>query len=245
MLRDRREIELGRKEQAVSLADQRRASKIPGSITFTDYDSVHDLIADTSADQHIRRLSPYAWVAVGEDKFILSTNSGHYIMIEPVTTEEISFRAKYYWKLPAGKRVKSPYGTPRTIADGASFEHVVHAADTFASETFEHMWISKMQSWRRSVASQAQVDFLNKFRPSEDRLRPEDLTKGKAGDMITRIKHGARGRYDKATVKQRTAVRMKERAETMRSKLQGQVRVGPLSQNNQSIKEALLKSSSI
>ncbi|KAF1850487.1 P-loop containing nucleoside triphosphate hydrolase protein [Cucurbitaria berberidis CBS 394.84] len=238
-LKERKDSERQREKEASGLKTRTVSRKLPGTITFTDYDSVHDLIADTSGDQYIRNLSQNAWVGVGEGKYVLTTNSGNYLVIEPSEKDEASFRAKYYWKLPAAKKSKSPYGAPRVIAEGESFEHVVHAADTYAAEAFEHIWISKNQPWRRSSASQAQLAFLNKFRPLEDQLAPGDLTKGKAGDMITRIKHGAKGRYEKATVKQRTERRMKDRAETMRQRLQGQVRVGPLEQG-QTLKEKLL-----
>ena len=226
-LKERKEKEKEREEAAAQVEKRSVARKIPGTVTFTDYDSVHDLIADTSGDQYIRRISEFAWVGIGDGKCVLTTNSGNYLVIEPSLTED-GFVVKYYRKLPSGVASKSPYATPRVIAEGDSFEHAVHAADTFASEVFEHMWISKSQSWRRSPASEAQVKFLNKFRPEEDHLKPNDLTKGKAGDMITRIKHGTRGKFDKASTKKRIEVRTRERAESLRSKLQGQVQVGPL-----------------
>ncbi|KAH9880221.1 hypothetical protein IAQ61_000510 [Plenodomus lingam] len=227
-LKERRESEKQREAQAAAVKQKTIATKLPGTVTFTDYDSVHDLIADGTGDQYIRNLSQNAWVGVGDGKYVLTGNNGNYLIIEPSDKSEGCFRAKYYWKLPADKKVKSPYGTPRTIAEGESFEHVVHAADTYAADAFEHMWIYKNQAWRRGPASQAQVDFLNKFRPKEDALKPSDLSKGKAGDMITRIKHGVKGRFDKASTKQRVAKRTKERAESLHQKLQGQVQVGPL-----------------
>tara|TARA_R110002003_G_scaffold45_8_gene3510 strand:- start:1552 stop:2865 length:1314 start_codon:yes stop_codon:yes gene_type:complete len=229
-LQERKATERRHEEAAADIRARTVSKTMPGSVTFTDYDSIHDLIADTSSDQFIRNLSPYAWVGVGEGKYVLTTNSGNYLIIEPSEKKEGSFRAKYYWKLPAEKKVKSPYGIPRVIAEAETFEHVVHAADTFASEAFEYMWIAKNQPWRRSCASQAQVDLLNKFRPPKDRLKPEDITKGKAGDMITRLKHGVKGRYEKATVKQKGELRVKQRAETVRQKLQSQVKVGPIEQ---------------
>lgn len=238
--KERKESEQQREQETAEAKAKAPLRKLPGTITFTDYDSVHDLIADTSSDQFIRNLSPYAWVGVGEGKFVLTTNSGNYLIIEPAEKEEGSFKAKYYWKLPADKVVKSPFGVPRVIAEGESFEHVVHAADTYASDAFEYIWIAKNQPWRRSRASQAQVDFLNKFRPHEDQLKPEDLTKGKAGDMITRMKHGVKGRFDKATVRQRGEKRMKQRAETMHQRLRGQVEVGPVEKRGHTLKEKML-----
>jgi ATP-dependent helicase IRC3 len=230
--RDMMELKKRKEEEETAHADvevKTLPPKLPGSITFTDYDSVHDLIADTSSDLVIRRISDFAWVAVGEGRFILSTNGGHYLAIEPTGNDEQSFHVKCYRKLAPGVKSKSPYATPRVIAEAESFEHAVHAADTYAAEAFEYIWISKNQNWRRSQASQVQVDYLNKFRPKEDHLSPKDLTKGKAGDMITRIKHGARGRYQKAQARQKSDVKARERAETLQQRLQGQVRVGPLS----------------
>jgi ATP-dependent helicase IRC3 len=239
-LKEKKEVERKREEEAAELTARAVPARLPGTITFTDYDSVHDLIADTSSDQFIRNLSPYAWVGVGGGKFVLTTNSGNYLIIEPPETEDGSFKARYYWRLPADKKVKSPYGTPRLVAESESFDHIVHAADTYASEAFEHMWIAKNQPWRRSRASEAQVNFLNKSRPKEDQLKTEDLSKGKAGDMITRLKHGLKGRFEKAAVRNRGEKRVKERAYTLKQRLQGQVEVGPLEQRGQTLKEKLL-----
>lgn len=227
-LKERKESEKQRQQEATALKHRTLSKKLPGAISFTDYDSVHDLIADTSGDQYIRNLSQYAWVGAGEGKFVLTTNSGNYIIIEPSDTAEGCFRAKYYRRLPRAETIKSPYAAPRTIAEGESFEHVVHAADTYAKDVFEHIWIAKNMPWRRSPASQAQIDFLNKTRPKEDQLTRLDVTKGKAGDMITRLKHGVKGRHARASSKLRGEVRTKQRAQTLHEKLSGQVQVGPL-----------------
>jgi len=226
-LKDRKETEKQREQHAAGMKRKIVARQLPGKITFTDYSSVYDLIADSSGDQYIRKISQYAWVDIGDGKFVLTTNSGNYLILEPSEKAEGWYKAKYYWRLPMEKLVKSPFGKPRIIAEGESFEHVVHAADTYASEVFEHMWIFKHQPWRATPASRAQVDFVNKFRPEEDHLRPRDLTKGKAADMITRIRHGAKGRFEKASSKQRVENRTKERADLMHRRLQGQVQVGP------------------
>ena len=229
-LKESKDSEKQREQEAASLGTRATVKAVPGTVSFTDYDSIHDLIADSSADQYIRNLSPNAWVSVGGGRHVLTSKNGDYLLIEPSDHEEGCFRVKHYWRLPADKKAKSPYAAPRVVAMGESFEHIVHAADTFAAEVFEFIWISKHQAWRVTRASQAQVDFLNKLRPKLPRLKPEDLTKGKAGDMITRIKHGLRGRYEKASVRHRVELRSKERVETSRQRLQGQVQVGPLEQ---------------
>ncbi|KAF2122285.1 P-loop containing nucleoside triphosphate hydrolase protein [Lophiotrema nucula] len=228
-LKHRKEQEKEREEAAAEVQRNTVARKLPGTLTFTDYDSVHDLIADTSGDQYIRRISEYAWVNAGEGKFVLTTNSGNYLLIEASGDENEGFVVKYYRRLSKDFKSKSPYATPKVVARGESFEHIVHAADTFATDAFEYKFIASNQAWRRSPASQAQLDFLNKFRPDEDKLKPGDVTKGKAGDMITRIKHGVRGKFDKASVLKRAQQRTRERANATKKRLQPQVRVGPLS----------------
>jgi ATP-dependent helicase IRC3 len=230
-LKERKEKEERREQQLANVGRSARPNNgvMPGMLTFTDYDSVHDLIADSAGDQFIRQMSQYAWVGVGDGKYVLTTNSGHYIMIEPSGTDD-KYLAKWYRKLPSALKVKAPYAAPRVIAEGESLEHVVHAADTYASEVFEHMWISKHQAWRRSPASKAQLEFLNKAMGEEEKPNLNGITKGKAADMITRLKHGAKGRYSKVISKKKAEERMKERAEATRQRLQGQVRVGPLAE---------------
>jgi ATP-dependent helicase IRC3 len=222
--KQKKDREKEREEEATAL-QQRTAGKLPGAITFTDYDSLHDLIADTSSDKYVRNLSQYAWVNVGDGRYILTSNGGSYIAIEPLDTHE-GFRAKYYMRLSGN--IKYPYATPRIIAKGETFEHVVHAADTYAAEVFQHIWIAKNMPWRRGLASKAQLDFVNKSRSKEDQLKPGDLTKGRAGDMITRLKFGTKGRFEKAAVKQRSEKQSKDRAQTLQQRLQGHVHVGPL-----------------
>ncbi|KAF1993421.1 P-loop containing nucleoside triphosphate hydrolase protein, partial [Amniculicola lignicola CBS 123094] len=231
-LKDRKEIEKRREEAVAEAQTERIARQIPGTITFTDYDSVHDLLADASGDRYIRKISEFAWVGTGDGRFVLTTNSGHYLLIKPGQSPGSGtggFVVKFYRKLPHSVKSKSPYATPRIVAEGESFEHAVHAADTFGAEIFQHVFIAKNKGWRRSPASQAQIDFLNKFRPEEDKLTIRDITKGKAGDMITRIKHGAKGKFEKASAKKRAETKTKERAETIRRRNQV-IRVGPLSQ---------------
>jgi ATP-dependent helicase IRC3 len=227
ILKERKEEEKQREAQVVGSQKKAVSKKIPGTVTFTDYDSVHDLIADSTNDQYIRRISQFAWVGVGDGIFILTTNSGNYLTIKPPIRETDGFTAVYYRKLPPDAKIK--YAVPKMIAEAETFEHIVHAADTFAAEVFRHLWIAKNQPWRRAHASEAQVKFLNSLRPKEDQLRPEDLTKGKAGDMITRIKHGAKGRFDKAIAKKKMVDRKQNKVETVQKRMTSQVEVGPLS----------------
>ncbi|OCK84166.1 P-loop containing nucleoside triphosphate hydrolase protein [Lepidopterella palustris CBS 459.81] len=224
-LREEKEQEK-RREEVVSEAEKTTISgAMRGTVTFTDYDSIHDLIEDTSEERYIRGISPFAWVGVGHGKYILTTNSGSYLTVEPVDSR---FVIKFTQKLPAGMKSKSPFARPRTVAEAEDFEHAVRAADTYAAEVFEYIFISKKQSWRQKPASQAQVDFLNKMRPKDDQLTTESVTKGKAGDMITKLKHGAKGRFERMSAQKRVEQRIKGKMEWSQLHTQVRVKVGPV-----------------
>jgi ATP-dependent helicase IRC3 len=225
-LRERKEKEKKRERELLVSQKSEATTSVPRSVTFTDYDSVHDLIQDTSDERFIRAISPYAWVGVGDGKYVLTTRNGSYITLEP---DGVQFIAKFTQKLPFGVKSKSPFAKPRVIARADTFDHVVRAADTYAIEIFEFMFISKSQAWRRNPASQAQVDFLNKTRPKDNQLTTDMIKKGKAGDMITKMKHGAKGRFEKISVQKRVAQRSEERSEWLQMQMRDQIKVGPLS----------------
>jgi ATP-dependent helicase IRC3 len=195
-------------------------------ISFVDYDSINDLIEDTSGERHIRAISPHAWVQVNEDDYVLTTSFGNVLRI----TKDDHYRVKYTAKLPASEQKKSPYARPRMIIEKAlTFEDAIHGADSFAEQVFPFVFIDKNQRWRRDDATAAQLDYLNKFRPEDKQLDTCSITKGRAVDMITKLKFGARGRFDRIEA---SRARAKKQDSTMRKmeemKSREQVRVGPL-----------------
>ena len=216
------------------------SSQLSGTMTFTDYDSVEDLIEDTSGERHIRALSPNAWVQVGGDRYILMARTGSYITLiraeeidgEDVdSTREPAFDVEYTAKLPIDQAKRSPFARPRTIATAFTFSDAIHAADSFATATpaFEYTFIHKSQPWRRGPASPAQLKYLNKMRDEASQLEDGDVMKGQAMDMITKIKFGARGRFGRIKVGKRKVLREQERMEKDLERVRGQqVKVGPV-----------------
>lgn len=223
------------------------------AVTFTDYSSVLDLIADTSGERHIRAISQYAWVQVGPERFVLSAPSGSYIRLErlsdpnasgsnsnntgpppiapstpqPPTLAAPSYRAVEIRVLPPGSGSKSPYAAPREILTAATFNDAVHGADSYAAQAFPHSFIHRAQPWRQLAPTQGQLDYINKLRGSKGAvLGPRDLNKGKAADMITKLKHGARGQFAKIEADQRRREK-KMSVHTERFDRE-QVRVGPV-----------------
>ena len=211
-------------------------------LSFTHYSTVHDLIEDTSGERHIRANSANAWVQVDSEKYILNAKGG-ILTLERRTEPRKSpssnesdtgdnFVAIWKHPLPPGVKSKSPYSKPRIVASASTFSALLHAADTFAASQFERLFIATSSSWRRSPASGGQLSFLNKLRAvsEEEPLTPDDLTKGQAADMITKIKFGARGRFDKLQVSKRKAEREIDKIDKFnKMRAREHVKVGPLS----------------
>ncbi|MBE7182457.1 MAG: hypothetical protein INR71_14840 [Terriglobus roseus] len=194
-LRDRREKEF---EQETAAAEAARPGSFAGTLDFTTYDSVHDLIADTSAERHIRGLSHLAWVNVGDGRHVLLNRGGDYIMIEPASTASdpaVKFAVRYMARLPEGAKAKAPYAKAREVARAQTFPEAVRAADTCADLAFERQFVLRRAAWRNAEASEKQLGFLNKMRDEEDLLTSTSVTKGEAADMITKVRFGARGRF--------------------------------------------------
>ena len=227
-MRARQKEKITRKQEALSRVEA-SAIRATDAVTFTDYDSVLDLIADTSGERHIRALSQYAWVQVGPNRFILGAPSGSYVRIERVDEGNAGSTPMYHAvevrALPPGLS-KSPYAAPREILEASSFDAAVRGADTYAAQNFPHTFIHRHQPWRSMPPTQGQLDFVNKMRGKGQHLRPNDLTKGKAADMITKLKHGARGQFARIEADQR---RKQKQAALIDDRMGREtVRVGPV-----------------
>jgi ATP-dependent helicase IRC3 len=86
-----------------------------------------------------------------------------------------------------------------------SLSHAIAAADTYASSRFPHSLISRTAMWRNGAATTEQIRFVNKFKADEykydlpgEHRTGRSLTKGAAGDFITRVRHGGKGMWEKS-----------------------------------------------
>ena len=206
----------------------------PETVSFTHYDSVWDLIDDTSGERHIRSMSQLSWVQTSKDRYVLPAQSGDYLTIERHPQKAEFFRVVYTEKLgmhldEEEKKPRTPYKRPREIAQGASFADVVRSADTFGRSKYPRHFITHSMPWRQQPATDGQLFFLNNFRGMDDKLTGDMITKGKAGDMITKIKFGARGRFKDVVSSEKSVQRkMGKSAHLERLKEREKVRVGPL-----------------
>ena len=225
---EKKELEAKREAQTTRpVTEEGPSPHLPQSVIFTDYDSVHDLIGDTSGEKHIRSISKLAWVRVRQDRYVLSSQNGDYITIEASKSSKgysVIFMKKILeFDTPSGTKTRSPYMRPREIAQTAVLSDAVHSADTFASKRFPWPYIHHGQAWRKSAASESQLAFINKMRPVKDQLTADMVSKGKAADMISKIKFGAKGWFGEMEGEKKR--RLKE-ADTLRER--EQVKVGPL-----------------
>jgi ATP-dependent helicase IRC3 len=175
-------------------------------------------------------LSPHSWVCVSQDRYILANSNGTFLKLEKTINETGTeeFVLTETAVMPQFMS-KSPFKKPRKIARALTFTDAIHAADTYASKKFPHQFISRNQAWRNRPATEGQVAFLNKLRLKDDQLRPQDLTKGKAADMITKLKHGARGRFANIEADRRREGRARLKLEQEQAlKDREKVSVGPL-----------------
>lgn len=241
-LQERKELEASREQeatQAKTVQSQAPSTKRPQrNISFTDYESVYDLIDDTSTERHIRGISALSWVLVSENRYVLSSQNGDYLSIETpsatVSPGEL-VRVWYTRKVPpkdpeeAQHISKSPFMRPRQVAQSQTFSDAVHAADTFASSRFPWRFVQHAQVWRKRPATEGQLMLLNKYRDMDDPLTAECISKGKATDMITKIKFGAKGWYGRLEATRKKENRKHDQAQELTaSRGREQVRVGRL-----------------
>ncbi|KAJ5906413.1 ATP-dependent helicase IRC3 [Penicillium subrubescens] len=195
------------------------------NIQFTKYDSIYDLLDDTRSEKHIRSLSPNSWVRVDDQKYLLSESSG-WLTLEK---EEDMYNVYHVMKFTNPMTETPQFTRPRRIASGTDLETAVRAADTYASSKFDERYIASWKPWRQNPATSGQIQLLNKARIREGKLRPGDLTRGQAADMITKLKFGGKKRFKSIEVQKRKAER-KEKAMNEFDELRRRtnVKVGPV-----------------
>ena len=191
-------------------------------LQFTTYDSVYDLLGDMQSERHIRSFSPHNWVRVGDDRYMLTDISG-WLTIEK---EDNIFTAHHVLKFKSPTTEAPQFTRPRKVATGSDLETITRAADTYASSKFDEHYIASWKPWRRAPATSGQLKMLNGARIREAQVKPEDLTRGRAADMITKLKHGGKKRFKDIETQKRKKLR--QAGDMAELKSRGNVKVGPV-----------------
>ena len=232
-MKDRMKNESDREEYAAdtSMTLPARMSRHNANITFTHYDNVNTLIENTSGEHHIRTLSHLAWVQADNNRYVLANSSGTFLTLKAQERDFLVTVTQTIQRQPGdehGKR-EAPYMRPVVIATTSTFEDAVHAADTYAKKRFVVPWILTNAPWRKARATPEQIVFLNRFREDRKKLEPGSVTKGKAADWITKLKHGARGRLKRMKTENAKIVRDRQKDQKWEElQRREQVKVGPV-----------------
>jgi len=233
-VREKQKKEKAREQLADGAAEHPSSSSgRPMQVNFTHYDTISDLIEDTSGERFIRALSKLAWVQVDTDRYVLSNSNGEYIRIDrdPSLSSEDSYSINFIGKIPPYQEAtaRSPFARARLIGTSQTLEDAVHAADTFAGERFSYTYLRTSAGWRQAPATEAQIAFLNRTRTGGTKLIVANTTKGRATEMIAKLKFGAKGRFKKGKVEQRRQETKVEKRRAWEERVdREQVRVGPV-----------------
>lgn len=205
-------------------------SRPDGNVTFTHYETIDDLMEDTSGERYIRELSPFSWISLDEGRYMLCNSNGDYLRLnESDGVYEVYFVPKLSGMRSSEASKGSPYGRARELARVHTLEDAIHAADTFASKRFPFRYISKTAPWRKEPASEAQINFLNRTRAKGKNFKPGQVSKGRSADMITKIKFGLKSRFGKMLMDKKRAERLAVKRNNAARRLHREiVRVGPI-----------------
>ncbi|KAH7883536.1 P-loop containing nucleoside triphosphate hydrolase protein [Phlebopus sp. FC_14] len=225
--------------------DSRDNIRDPTSITYIDYDDPFALVDKFSGAPHFSKLSPNAWVGCGKDLYVLECLGKGYIRVESITADEDTpahFRATFTeatMHLPSAKHLKlSPYMRKRLITTAESLSDAVLACDTFVTHKVLRgplsLGLLRSAKWRKAPATESQKSLISKRKTKgimnreEITALTENLTKGEAANIITRLKHGAQAYYEKKAKQKRKVDELAQKEKERRAR--EDVQVGPLNQ---------------
>ena len=235
-------------EALMKRAEARKARNISAQTPEVEMHDSHDpLILEVSNDQKIvyhnwsyleifpepqiehqmRRTSKLAWTHVGDSKFILSIAQSGIIRIEKTELGTYTaFEVKQLPKIVTASNPQARYQKPRVIFEGVeTLSQAFAAADTYVQSRYPINLTNRYSKWRLTPATPDQKGFLLKiFKTKPEKV--ENLRKGEAADLITKIRYGVRG-YAKRKLKERNkAVQVESKAAELKSR--EIVQIGPI-----------------
>lgn len=214
--------------QTFDVADVQPLGDEDIDVTFTKYDSIFDLLHDERVDRHVRSISRYAWVRIDANRYVLAEKSG-WVTIEK-SDEDIDgpWVVEFVQKFQDDVKGRMVHTKPRVIARAPDLEQAVHGADTFVSGHFNDFAVRASEKWRQAPASQSQLNLLNSKKIRDRIITPRDLTRGQAADMLTKLRFGTKSRFQSEQKKGKKEEKMRKEFEKQMK--QGDIKVGPLSQ---------------
>ncbi|KAF3917371.1 hypothetical protein ABW21_db0203150 [Orbilia brochopaga] len=199
-------------------------------VTFVDYDSIHDLLDDTKAEVVVRQYSRNAWVWVSPGKYVLSVKDIGFVSVMAKTSGGFYATENRAIAPALRQRTNAPTMRPRTILEHAdTLEDAIHAIDTFVDGRYPPQLVRHAAAWRKAPASDGQLEYLAvRSKKTVEEYRERGLTKGRAMDMLTRLKHGAQSLFNDLKTRKRKVEKKQIKALKMSTPIMEEVKVGRL-----------------
>ncbi|KKF96710.1 putative mitochondrial ATP-dependent helicase irc3 [Ceratocystis platani] len=183
------------------------------SISFINYNSVFDLVADNRDERHIRGLSKNSWVAVDKDNFEDAVHGADSWGSEHFPFQFISRNMPW-------RRGPPTYGQ-------LAFLNRLRNAPPLSPSTYEAQLKELRERSISENSPRTRIAWLSP--PLSEPLTVFNIDKGMASDMITKLKHGAKGRFKQVVAQKRREEKlMLKKMKVERVKSNEMVRVGPL-----------------
>ena len=169
------------------------------SITITPFTNPFQIASVKSDSVYLKKVSKYAWVRVGESKWVISLKPSQTLHLTREETGMFTGTLRNQ-VVRAGKTGKSHYVVNTNIANNDTLQSAFQALDTFLGKSLRGFELTNLKLnaiWRTRMASDAQLKILGVFNIVVD---DGTLTQGEASDLITRRKFGAIAGQKKAMI---------------------------------------------
>lgn len=117
----------------------------PLTVTYDDYENPWSLSNDASGSPHLRKMSPYSWVACGGDVYVLECLRAGYIKIEPMVSKAVGDPLYTAHHIPTSISVSTSekgkskaYLQKRKVLTADSVQAAIKGCDTYVSKKVMH-----------------------------------------------------------------------------------------------------------
>lgn len=182
-----------------------QVSRASPNIKYVEWDFTHDFIKDFELVANVRKFSKLPWIHIKDNKYILSIpifgfikvdkdiETGKYLvnLIYKLNSLD-AYYASETLRVPGSSAKSHTHKKHRVILSNAiSLRNAIFAVDTYVMRNYPRRMVLKNATWRKSPATSTQIALINKINPSINR-NINNMTKGLAWDLITKLTHGAK-----------------------------------------------------
>ncbi|KAG4303036.1 hypothetical protein PCK1_000702 [Pneumocystis canis] len=161
-------------------------------VQMIELDFEYDTIKEFQEVTDVWKFSQFSWVHIKADKYILSIPIYGFIKVDKDKQDNTYYATETLRISFSSKKSNIFYKKPRLIFSNViSLKHAISAVDTYVTTKCPRKLLLKNASWRKSPATSTQVAFIKKRCPSMTK-NIDNISKGFAWDLITKLKYGAK-----------------------------------------------------